>query len=136
MILSFVPSSVFIHQTGGLCLPTDFYMCRFRMRCSLFLRIVDALIAANPFFKQKPNAAGLKGFHPIHKCTVAIKMLAYGGSADALDNTLRIGESTVLESLKQFVWTVNNVFGGKFLRPPSEQELNHILNINKARGFP
>jgi hypothetical protein len=33
-------------------------------------------------------------------------MLAYGGPADALDDHLKMGESTVLLTLKKFVQTI------------------------------
>ena len=75
------------------------------------------------------------GFSPKQKCTVAMKMLAYGGPADALDDGLRMGESTVLKTVKQFVTTIISEFGEQFLRPPSELELKHILEVNEARGF-
>ncbi|KAF0909429.1 hypothetical protein E2562_036158 [Oryza meyeriana var. granulata] len=79
---------------------------RFRMRQELFLRIVDEVTAKNRFFKQRRNAARQLGFSALHKCTVALKMLAYGGPADELDDHLKMGESTVLKSLKEFVLTV------------------------------
>jgi len=63
-------------------------------------------------------------------------MLAYGGPADELDAHLKMGESTVLETLKEFVMTVIKVFGKEYLRPPRSEEIEHILSINLARGFP
>ena len=106
------------------------------MRWELFLRIVDEVTAKNTFFKQRRNAAGQLGFSALHKCTVALKMLAYGGPADELDDHLKMGESTALETLKEFVMTVVKLFGKEFLRPPRSEEIEHILNINLARGFP
>jgi len=106
------------------------------MRRELFLWIVDEVTTKNRFFQQRRNAAGQLGFSPLHKCTVALKMLAYGGPADELDDHLKMGESTVLETLKQFVMTVIKVFGKEFLHPPRSEEIEHILSINLARGFP
>jgi hypothetical protein len=106
------------------------------MRESLFLWIVDKVTEADSYFKQKRNCAGQRGFSPIHKCTIAIKMLAYGSIADSLDDHLQMGESTVLETLKRFVRTIVNVFGKEWIRPPSEHELQEILKVNEARGFP
>jgi hypothetical protein len=63
-------------------------------------------------------------------------MLAYGSIADSLDEYLQMGESTVLETLKYFVRTIVNVFGEEWIRPPTELELQHILKVNEARGFP
>jgi hypothetical protein len=106
------------------------------MRESLFLWIVDKVTEADSYFKQKRNCAGQRGFSPIHKCTIAIKMLAYGSIADSLDDHLEMGESTVLETLKHFVRTIVDVFGEEWIRPPSELELQHILKVNEASGFP
>jgi hypothetical protein len=61
------------------------------------------------YFKQKRNCAG--GFPPTHKCTLEIKMIAYGSIADSLDNHLQMGDNTVLETLKFFVGTIVDVLG-------------------------
>jgi hypothetical protein len=52
-------------------------------------------------------------------CTTAIKMLAYGGPADFLDDVIRMGESTILECLKEFSRTVISVYAVEYLRPPN-----------------
>jgi hypothetical protein len=106
------------------------------MQQSLFLEIEDKLAAANKFFRQKRNAAGVLGFSSRQKCTMALRMLAYGGPADFLDEGLRMGESTVLQTIKEFAKTIIEVFGPEYLRPPSESELQHILSENEACGFP
>ncbi|WVZ66066.1 hypothetical protein U9M48_015340 [Paspalum notatum var. saurae] len=109
---------------------------RFRMRKSLFLRIVEDVTVRNKYFKQKRNAAKKKGFTPIHECLVALRMLAYGGVADALDDTYKMAETTVLKTLMQFVHTVIDVYEKEYLRPPRAHELEVILKQNEARGFP
>jgi hypothetical protein len=106
------------------------------MRKSLFLKIVDDVTAANDFFKLKRDRAGRLSFSPKQKYVVAMKMLAYGSIADALDDGQRMGESTILKSLKEFVYTIISVYGPEYLRKPNAQELEHILAVNKARGFP
>jgi hypothetical protein len=52
------------------------------MKKSRFFQIVEEVIANNNYFKQKYNTAGQIGFSALHKCVVAIKMLAYGGLAE------------------------------------------------------
>ena len=42
--------------------------------------------------------------------TAAIRMLAYGVAADVVDDYVRIGESTTIESLKRFVRAVVAIF--------------------------
>jgi hypothetical protein len=100
------------------------------------MRGLDVTTSKNTFFKQRRNVAGQLGFSALHKCTVAVKMLAYGGPADELDDHLKMRESTVLETLKEFVMTVIEVFSKEFLCPPRSEKIEHILSINLARGFP
>jgi hypothetical protein len=109
--------------------------CRFRMRQELFLKIVRKIEAANPYFVQQPNCVGQLRFTLIHKCMVAMNMLAYGGATDSLDDHLKVGESTVLETLKTFVNTIIQVFGEEWLRLATNEEVQHILAVNAARGF-
>lgn len=111
-------------------------MHRFRMRKSLFLDMVHKITEKNSYFLQRANASGHKGFHPIHKCLVSMRMLSYGSPADSFDDTYRMAESTVLETVKQFVRTIISVYESEHLRPPTTSELETILQVNEARGFP
>jgi len=106
------------------------------MRKPLFLRIVDELTTANSFFKQRRNAAGAKGFSPIHKCTAAMRVIVYGQAADVVDDVLMMGESTVLKCVKVFVKTVISVYQEEYLRPPRQHEIEEMMTSNAARGFP
>lgn len=106
------------------------------MKRSLFDRIYEALSARNEYFRQKVDGLGRPGFHGKHKCVVAMRMLAYGHIADALDDGYAMAESTVLECVKEFARTVIEVFEGEYLRPPNEEELARIRAENDARGFP
>jgi hypothetical protein len=65
-----------------------------------------------------------------------MRMLAYGSPADSFDDTYRMAESIVLETVKQFARTVIAVYESDFLRPPTASELEIILRVNEARGFP
>jgi hypothetical protein len=73
------------------------------MRRHLFLKLVDALQQHDDYFVQKRDAAGILGLSPLQKMTAAIRMLAYGTSADSVDDYVRIEKSTALESLKRFL---------------------------------
>ncbi|KAL6883427.1 hypothetical protein ACP4OV_010841 [Aristida adscensionis] len=83
---------------------------RFRMRRNVFLHIVDAL--------------------------AAICMLAYGTPADSLDEYLKVAETTALDCLGNFVEGVIEVFGNKYLRRPTVEDLEHLLQVGESRGFP
>jgi hypothetical protein len=63
-------------------------------------------------------------------------MLAYGVPADALDEYIRIGESTALEALRKFVVSVVAVFVPKYMRLPNEQDTARLFAIGASRGFP
>ena len=109
---------------------------RFRMGRHIFLRIVNAISNFDPYFQQKVDALGRKGLSPLQKCTAAMRMLAYGISADAVDEYVRIGESTAVECLKKFVNDVILVFESEYLRKPNSNDVQRLLAMGEARGFP
>ena len=55
---------------------------------------------------RSPMPLELLGGSPIQKYIAAVQMLAYGVSADFLDDYIRLGESTIIECLKHFVKSV------------------------------
>uniref|UniRef100_A0A0D3AZD2 Uncharacterized protein n=1 Tax=Brassica oleracea var. oleracea TaxID=109376 RepID=A0A0D3AZD2_BRAOL len=73
------------------------------MNKSLFLRIVNRLTAEVPYFRPKKDATFRDGVSPLQQCTAAIRLLAYGGAADGVDEYIRIGETTARECLEHFV---------------------------------
>ncbi|XP_058768837.1 uncharacterized protein LOC131642629 [Vicia villosa] len=109
---------------------------RFRMHRHLFLRIVETLGNHDEYFQMRVDATGKMGLSPLQKCTSAIRMLAYGSSADIVDEYVRIGESTAIECLERFVRGVNEVFGAEYLRRPNNNDVEHLLQMGESRGFP
>ncbi|XP_058767609.1 uncharacterized protein LOC131641324 [Vicia villosa] len=109
---------------------------RFRMHRHLFLRIVETLGNYDEYFQMRVDAIGKMGLSPLHKCTSAIRMLAYGSSADIVDEYVRIGESTAIECLERFVRGVNEVFGAEYLRRPNNNDVEHLLQMGESLGFP
>ena len=63
------------------------------MRIQLFEKILQDVVEFDEYFLQKRDAAGRLGFSPHQKLTGALWMLAYGGSADSLDEYTRMSES-------------------------------------------
>jgi hypothetical protein len=102
----------------------------------LFCRILEAVTAHDEYFSQRPDAAHKLGCSPLQKVTAALRMLAYGCSADSLDEDVRMGESTILESLKKFVRAIVAVFGPSYLRRPTEADIARMLPEAEKRGFP
>ncbi|XP_024016181.1 uncharacterized protein LOC112089666 [Eutrema salsugineum] len=116
--------------------PPHVFRRRFRMNKPLFMHIVDRLSKEVSYFKQKRDAAGRFGLSALQKCTAAIRIMAYGSASDAVDEYLRLGESTTLLCLEKFVEGVINVFGDEYLRRPTADDLQRLLDVGESRGFP
>ena len=72
----------------------------------------------------------------MQKCTAALRTLAYGKAADAIDEYVRMGESTCIEAMEHFAYAVVKVFGPKYLREPNADDTARLLTLGEARGFP
>jgi len=116
--------------------PPHLFRRRFRMNKEVFMRIVDRLSENYPFFQQRRDAVGRLGLSPLQKCTAALRMLAYGCAADAVDEYLRLGESTALSCLTNFTEVVIQLFGDEYLRRPIPEDLQRLLDIGEIRCFP
>jgi hypothetical protein len=88
------------------------------------------MAAHNSYFCKRADALGLPGFDSMHKCLVAMRMLANDTIADSLYDGYSMAESTVLECVKEFARSVQEVFQEEFLRPPNATEMNRILQEN------
>ena len=120
----------------NLLYPSNIFRRRFRMSRPLFLRIVEALGQNSNYFTQRVDAVNRQGLSPLQKCTGAIRQLATGSSADELDEYLKIGETTAMEAMKNFVKGVRNVFGERYLRRPTIEDTERLLRLGERRGFP
>ena len=116
--------------------PLNLFRRRFRMNRTLFLCILFMVENYDPYFVQTKNAVGIMGLSSLQKMTAAIRMLAYGVSADAVDDYVRIGESTAIESLKIFVRAVVAIFSNEYLRSPNNDDIARLLAMGTNRGFP
>ncbi|KAF8407600.1 hypothetical protein HHK36_006734 [Tetracentron sinense] len=81
------------------------------------------------------NAAGTLGLSPFQKVTTAMRMLAYGVAVDAVNDYVRIDESTSIENLRRFVRAMVEVFGEKYLTSPNNDDISRLLAQDEARGF-
>ncbi|XP_010693562.2 uncharacterized protein LOC104906494 [Beta vulgaris subsp. vulgaris] len=109
---------------------------RFRMRKEVFLRITNALAASDSFFRPSEDSTGRLGASTLQKCTAAIRQLAYGTSADQVDEYLKLGASTARECLTHFVNGVTAQFSNDYLRRPTDEDLHRLLSEGERRGFP
>ena len=74
---------------------------------------------------------GIRGLSSLQKVIAALRMLAYGTTADAIDDYVRIGESTAIESLRRFVKSIVEVFGTEYLRRPNAEDVSRLLAENE-----
>ena len=109
---------------------------RFRLSRGRFLQVYRAVLREEKFFLSKPDALGIRGISALQKVTAALRMLAYGIAADAVDEYLRLSETTALKSLKKFVESLCRCFGKEYLRGPNEEELRDLLKDSERRGMP
>jgi hypothetical protein len=116
--------------------PHKYFRRRFWMSRPLFQRIQCAVESHDTYFVQKRDGSGRLGCSSLQKITAAIRMLAYGVAADLMDEYLKLGETTVIESLKRFVKAVISVFSEEYLRSPNSQDIARLLADGENRGFP
>ncbi|XP_042959567.1 uncharacterized protein LOC122294710 [Carya illinoinensis] len=116
--------------------PPNVFRRRFRMNRDLFLRIHSTVQTHDDYFIQKRDASGRLGLSSLQKMTTAIRMLAYGITADLMDEYVRIGESTARLSMKKFVKAIVSIFGGEYLRSLTSNDIARLLEVGQMRGFP
>ncbi|XP_047978663.1 uncharacterized protein LOC125220544 [Salvia hispanica] len=91
------------------------------MRRELFLRIVHAL-ETRRVLPRREDAAHRKGPSPLTKCTVALRQLAYGTTADMFDEYLHVGDTTGRQCLRG---EANSPVGIRY--PPQRLSLKRSL---------
>ncbi|KAI5352484.1 hypothetical protein L3X38_005375 [Prunus dulcis] len=79
------------------------FRARYKMQPHLFNKVMHDICNYDEYFVQKKNCARNLGLLPEQKFIAVIRMLAYGSSADQVDQIARMGKSTILESLVRFV---------------------------------
>lgn len=109
---------------------------RFRVSRELFDRLFNAVVDYDPYFVQRTDCTGKRGLSPFQKITAAMRMLAYGVSADSVDDKIGIAESTTLKCLEHYCDAVIACFSETYLRAPTDEDMKHILSRSERRGFP
>jgi len=106
------------------------------MRRELFQRICDDLAQRYKYFRQTEDGAGKSGCTTRQKVTAAIWMLASGCSAVEVDSAVRMGETTIYDTVKKFARAIIKTYKSRYLRPPNEAETARLLQHSADHGFP
>ena len=56
-----------------------------------------------------------------------MRILAYGITADCVDEYLKIGASTILKCMKKFCLAVIQVFGDEYLQKPNQVDVDRLF---------
>ena len=118
------------------CVYESFFRRRFRMSRHLFFQIVNEVEHYDSYFIQRTYGIGVLGLSSLQKITAAYRIIAYETLADSVDEYIRIGESTAIESLRRFVNAVIAMFGDHYLRSPNNIDIARLLQTGEQRGFP
>ncbi|CAL9006672.1 unnamed protein product [Prunus brigantina] len=121
----FIPNSLY---------PEYKFRERYRMQPHLFQKIMHDICNYDTYFIQKHDAVGVLGLIPKQKLTAALRMLAYGASAEQVDEIARMGKSTILECLVRFCDAVKNLYMREYFRKPMPRDLQRLLQKGEARG--
>ncbi|XP_075645759.1 uncharacterized protein LOC142616889 [Castanea sativa] len=106
------------------------------MSRSLFLRIQPKVETYEPYFIQKRDNAQRLGLSSLQKITTALRMIAYGVTTNFMDEYVRIGESTAIESLEKFVKAMVDIFSKEYLRSLNNEDIARLLANGERCRFP
>ncbi|VAH58613.1 unnamed protein product [Triticum turgidum subsp. durum] len=93
----------------------NFYQS-FRMHKNVFDRLYHDIQSFEDYFILKKDGMGRIGFCGYQKCTAALRMLAYGTTANSWNEYLRMSESTCGDAMVRFTTAVIEVIGPRYLR--------------------
>ncbi|CAL5399731.1 unnamed protein product [Camellia sinensis] len=114
----------------------EYFRRRFRMRRSLFVSMLHDIQQVNEYFIQTRDATGAPGLSGVQKMTAALRILQYDMPADAVDEYIRIGESTAIAALNLFTRSIVVTYEVVYLRSPNEADVARLLQEGEQRGFP
>jgi hypothetical protein len=77
------------------------------------------------------NVLGVLGLSCLQKVIIVHRILTYDIHTDLIDEYLRIGETTAIESLRAFVKAIVEVFGDWYLRAPNKTDICRLLSIGE-----
>ncbi|XP_020196762.1 uncharacterized protein [Aegilops tauschii subsp. strangulata] len=108
----------------------------FRMNKTVFDHLYHGVQSYDDYFVLKKDAMETIGFRGYHRCTAALRLLAYGTTADSWDEYLRMCETTCGDAMFRFVTAVVKVLRPQYMRLPTVADTERLLAISEVRGWP
>ncbi|XP_024190832.2 uncharacterized protein LOC112194080 [Rosa chinensis] len=90
--------------------------------------LMDLRLKAQYFTDPCRDACGRLSLSTEQKLTCAMRMLAYGITADFCDDYLDIAKSTAIEILEHFTTAIWNVYHETYLRRPTPADLIRMIS--------
>ncbi|XP_068314982.1 uncharacterized protein [Pyrus communis] len=87
---------------------------------------MSAVCNHDPYFVQKEDTFHVLSLLPEQKIMAALRMLAYGASADQVDEIARMGKTTVLESLMRFCSAIEALYTNEYLQKPTPRDMRRL----------
>ena len=85
------------------------------------------------FFKTTFDPRMHKSFTALQKFISAIRQLAYGNTADALDEYLSMSERVSRESLYNFYYGIVKLYLDEYLRKPTSNDIQLLYAAHQTR---
>uniref|UniRef100_A0A0D3DCW2 Uncharacterized protein n=1 Tax=Brassica oleracea var. oleracea TaxID=109376 RepID=A0A0D3DCW2_BRAOL len=91
----------------------------------------------NDYFKENPTYPPemLRRRFRMNK-PLFLHIVERGQSGDTYDEYLRLGDSTSRLCLENFTNAIIQLFGNEYLRRPTPEDLQRLLDVGEVRGFP
>jgi len=93
-------------------------------------------IKDRPFRALAIHATGRPQAHPLQKLVGAFRVLAYGESDDRADEYVRLSHTSIAVATSKQVDFIVEEYEKRYLRPPNDEELKCIVDLNAERGMP
>ena len=110
---------------------------RFMMPRSLFSEIYESMKKEELFAQKSCTVTKKLGIRPLVRLCACLRHISTGEPYDSLDDKYQMSESELRRTFLPFCRLMKKNFGPRYLnRQPTDDELQRILTINAARGFP
>ena len=83
--------------------------------------------------KKKKDVFHVLGLLTEQKIMAALRMLVYETSSDSVDEIVRMGKTTVLESLMRFCSAIEALYTNEYLRKPTPRDMQRLMKKGEMR---